>query len=52
MNKPTELDEFIAKQQYQQEMDDFITRLYKGLWKSIPRHLMPLPSDVERRNNA
>ena len=38
--------------QDQQEMDDFITRLYKGLWKSIPRHLMPLPSDVERRNNA
>ena len=49
MNK--ELDAFIDKQHKQQEMDNFITRLYKGLWKTIPKHLLPLPEDVERRNN-
>ena len=35
----------------QQDMDEFITKLYKALWKSIPRHLLPLPEAVERRNN-
>ena len=46
-----ELDTFIAKQQYQDDLDNFITRLYKGLWKTIPKNLLPLPVDVERRNN-